>query len=83
MDHPLTQYDVLKHEGHDGQPESSFPDSLEGYDYLPRGRARGLQAFYRIMIPVTLFISLLLNAILVWRLNTQPQHDNQSLYGKK
>lgn len=85
MDHRLSQYRVLEQEGNAEHPDSFSADGLEGYEYLPRAQAGRPATFWRALISVSLFTSLLLNVILLWRVNAQSQgHDrsSRSLYGK-
>ncbi|KAI4169556.1 MAG: hypothetical protein LQ343_005636 [Gyalolechia ehrenbergii] len=79
MDHRLSQYRVLEQEGNAEHPDSFSADGLEGYEYLPRAQAGRPATFWRALISVSLFTSLLLNVILLWRVNAQSQgHDRSS-----
>ncbi|KAI4187233.1 MAG: hypothetical protein L6R41_002951 [Letrouitia leprolyta] len=79
MDHQLSQYRALEQESKAEHPDSSSSDGLEGYEYLPRKQARKPSIFWRTLTAVTFFTSLLLNAVLLWRLNSKDRcHDKPS-----
>ncbi|KAL9599549.1 MAG: hypothetical protein Q9219_003793 [cf. Caloplaca sp. 3 TL-2023] len=82
MNPSRTEYHVLKHESNEGRhPRSSLCDGLEGFEYPPP-KLNKHQAYRQIITLIVLFISLVLNAVLVWRLNGQPAQEDKSLFAQ-
>ncbi|KAL8923920.1 MAG: hypothetical protein Q9208_004357 [Pyrenodesmia sp. 3 TL-2023] len=66
----MGEYRAVKREGGDSHEEIALGDDSNGYDY-PSNVQRQKWHFHKLLIPISLVVSLMLNAVLVARLNTR------------
>lgn len=72
-----SSYRALKSEDNDGDTELSPIDGSEGYHYADNIKKRK-PGFSKLLIPISLAISLVLNLVLVTKLNLRASHDDTS-----
>ncbi|KAL8760670.1 MAG: hypothetical protein Q9184_003155 [Pyrenodesmia sp. 2 TL-2023] len=66
----MGDYRAVKREGGDDHEETALGDDSNGYDYSSNVQ-RHKWHFHKLLIPISLLVSLMLNAVLVTRLNTR------------
>ncbi|KAL8752451.1 MAG: hypothetical protein Q9184_005730 [Pyrenodesmia sp. 2 TL-2023] len=77
----MGDYRAVKREGGDDHEETALGDDSNGYDYSSNVQ-RHKWHFHKLLIPISLLVSLMLNAVLVTRLNTRASPTPAPLVSK-
>lgn len=77
----MADYRAVKDEGVDHHADIALGDDTNGYDYPTTVQSRSWP-FHKLLIPISLAVSLLFNAFLVTRLNTRASPNTPSSVSK-